>query len=115
MPTRGAFPFLGTERPLRRSSGGLCLAGNESAARPISRRLRPGADVDEAAGDRRGRGHHRRHEVRPTAEALTALEVAVRRGGAALARLEAVLVHGEAHRATRLAPFEARGGEYPVE
>ena len=39
---------------------------------------------------------------------LAALEVAVRGRGAALAGLQYVAVHGDAHRAARLAPFEAR-------
>src|SRR3954447_9356598 len=46
---------------------------------------------------------------------LTALEVAVRRRGAALARLEDVGVHSQAHRAARGAPVEARGAEHLVE
>ena len=44
--------------------------------------------------------------VRPPG-ALPALEVAIRGRGAALARLEPVGVHAEAHRAARLAPLEA--------
>src|SRR3954471_5205248 len=41
------------------------------------------------------------------AATLAALEVAVRGRGAALARLEPVGVHGQAHRAALDAPFEA--------
>ena len=48
-------------------------------------------------------------------EALTALEVAVRGGGAALARLQLVRVHGQAHGAARLPPFKARLDEDLVE
>ncbi len=45
--------------------------------------------------------------MRPALEALTALEVAVGGRGAALARLQPVVVHGKAHGAARLAPVEA--------
>ena len=44
-----------------------------------------------------------------------AFEIAVRGRGAALARLELVGVHREAHRAARLAPFEAGLDEDLVE
>src|SRR6202008_4115139 len=71
--------------------------------------------VDEVSGDRRRRRHRRRNEMRASLEALTALEVAIRGRSAALARLELVRVHGEAHRAARLAPVEARGLEDLVE
>src|SRR5690348_14574687 len=53
--------------------------------------------------------------MRAAAAALPALEIAVGRRGAALARLELVGVHREAHRATRLAPFEAGFDEDLVE
>ena len=49
------------------------------------------------------------------APALAALEVAVAGGGGALAGGQLVGVHGQAHRAARLAPVEARGGEHLVE
>src|SRR5690606_13313677 len=39
-------------------------------------------------------------------EALTAFEVAVRRGSATLAGTQTVVVHGQAHGAARLAPVE---------
>ena len=42
------------------------------------------------------------------ARALAAVEVAVRGRGAALPRRDEVAVHGDAHRAARLAPLEAR-------
>src|SRR6476661_7691574 len=48
-------------------------------------------------------------------EALTALEVAVRGRGAALARLELVGIHRKTHRAAGLAPVEAGGLEDLVE
>src|SRR5947207_10968950 len=75
----------------------------------------PIPDVDEAALDRRGGGHLRAHEVRTAAAALTALEVAVARGGAALAGRQRVRVHAEAHRAAGAPPVEAGGAEDLVE
>src|SRR3954470_7479048 len=68
----------------------------------------PGADVDEAALDGGVVGHLGRDEVRAPPAPLPALEVAVRGGGAALARRQDVGVHPEAHRAARAAPLEAR-------
>ena len=72
-----------------------------------SRVLRGG----EVAGDRGGGGDGGGDEVRAAAAALAALEVAVRRRRAPFARRELVGVHGEAHRAARIAPVEAGGGE----
>src|SRR5689334_15765726 len=73
------------------------------------------ANIDEMAFDG-GRGSHRgAHEMRAPACTLTALEVAVRRRRAALARLQTIGVHREAHRAARLAPFETGVGEHLVE
>ena len=66
------------------------------------------ADVDEATGDRSCRGHLRRHEMGAAEPALTALEIAVRRGSATLARAELIGVHGKAHGTARLAPLKAR-------
>src|SRR5689334_14438159 len=77
--------------------------------------LRKPAHVDEMSGERGGGRHRRTHEMRAAAGALPPLEVAVRRRRATLARLEPVVVHREAHRAARLAPFEARVAERPVE
>src|SRR5215471_6560565 len=53
--------------------------------------------------------------MRAALVALAALEIAVRGRGAALARRELVRVHGEAHRAARLAPLEAGLDEDLVE
>src|SRR5690349_9004889 len=58
------------------------------------------------AGDGSGRRHRGAHEMRASAGALPAFEIAIRRRCAALPRLETIVVHREAHRATRLAPFE---------
>src|SRR5215472_11204572 len=43
--------------------------------------------------------------------ALASLEVAIRRAGASLLRLEDIGVHAQAHAATGLAPFKAGLGE----
>src|SRR6266545_4291874 len=75
----------------------------------------PLANVDEVAGDRRGRRHLRADEMSAAAPSLTTLEVPVRGRGAALPRLEDVRVHAEAHRAARLAPLEAGAAEHLVQ
>src|SRR3954463_4522738 len=59
----------------------------------------PVADVDEVALDGGAPGHLRADEVGAPAAALASLEVAVRGRGAALAGLEDVGVHAQAHRA----------------
>src|SRR6185369_12157521 len=64
-------------------------------------------DVDEVTLDRSRSGHRRAHEMRAAASALTAFEVAVAGGRAALAGLQPIGVHRQAHRAARLAPLEA--------
>ena len=69
----------------------------------------------EGAGDGGGGGDRGRHEVGAPAPALAALEVAVAGGGGPLADGQLVGVHGQAHRAARLAPVEAGGGEDLVE
>src|SRR5438552_10701634 len=53
--------------------------------------------------------------MRAAARALPALEVAVRRGGAPLARPQDVGIHAETHRAARVAPLESRVREDAVE
>src|SRR6478735_2430579 len=65
----------------------------------------------ELAHDGGGGGDGGRDEVRLHAGALTAFEVAVRGGRAALAGSEVVGVHADAHRAARAAPLGARGLE----
>src|SRR5438067_1361320 len=84
-------------------------------ARCRARASLPLADVGEMPGDRRGGGHLRRDEMGAPTTALAALEVAVRRRRAPLARLQDVRVHPETHRATRGAPVEARLAEHLVE
>src|SRR4249919_4124174 len=53
--------------------------------------------------------------MRAPAASLTPLEVAVRRGRAALAGSQDVGVHPEAHRAAGTTPFETRTLEHTVE
>src|SRR5688500_5719465 len=76
---------------------------------------RPGAHVHEVAGDGRRCRHLRAHQVGAPALALPSLEVPVRCGGAALARLEDVRIHAQAHRAACLTPVEAGRTEDLVE
>src|SRR5439155_658410 len=88
------------------------LARSSGATRPVktvNRTIRssPPANVDEVSGDRGRRGHLGAHEVSPAAAALAALEIAVRGRSAALARLEPVCVHTQAHGAAGFAPLEA--------
>src|SRR4051812_36185494 len=65
-------------------------------------------------GDRRGSRHRRADEMGASPGALPSLEVAIRRRRAALAGIELVRVHAEAHGAARLAPLEACVAEDPV-
>src|SRR5258708_3775416 len=94
------------------------LARSSGATRPFSTVnlsiSSPPANVDEVPGDRRRRSHLRAHEVRPAAGALAALEIAVRSRSAALARLEPVCVHAQAHGAAGFAPLETGVLEDPV-
>src|SRR3954471_23308077 len=64
-------------------------------------------DVDEVGLDRRRCRHLGGNELRAPAAPLAPLEVAVGGRGAALAGLEDVRVHPQAHRAARRAPAEA--------
>src|SRR5205085_5960467 len=65
----------------------------------------------QRAADRGGGCYRNRDQVRATALALAALEVAVGRRSAALSGSELVGVHAEAHRASRPAPLGAGLGE----
>src|SRR6185295_6262662 len=58
--------------------------------------------------DSRRRSHHRTDEVRASASALTALEVAIAGRRATLARLQDVGIHSQTHRASRFAPLKSR-------
>src|SRR5258708_35688111 len=71
--------------------------------------------IDKATRDGCRCRHRGRHQVGATLVTLAAFEVAVGGRSAALARLELVRVHGQAHGTTRLAPFEASLDEDLVE
>ena len=72
-------------------------------------------DVGQVPGEG-GRGGHRRGEqVGPTTTPLAPLEVAIGGGGAALARLQDVGIHPQAHRAPGVPPLEPRLLEDAVE
>src|SRR5690606_28194104 len=90
-------------------------ASSAIAIRFIVTSLSDAPHVDEMTGDGRGSRHRRTDQVRASAGALPALEVAVRGRRTALARLEPVGIHCQAHRAARFAPFEAGVAEDPVE
>src|SRR6202051_4475414 len=77
--------------------------------------LSPLPDIDEMAGDCPGRRHRGRHQMGAALKTLAAFEIAVRGRGAALFRVELVGIHRKAHRAARLAPFEAGLDEDLVE
>src|SRR5258708_17182478 len=63
--------------------------------------------VGEAAAQG-GRGHHdRAHQVGPPSAALPPFEVTVRARGAALAGGSNVIIHRQAHQASRLAPVNS--------
>src|SRR3954466_2872859 len=66
-------------------------------------------------GDRRRRRHRGADEMGAAALSLPPLEVAVRGRGTALAGIEPVGIHAEAHRAAGLAPLEAGVAEDAVE
>src|SRR5215472_18752140 len=73
------------------------------------------ARIGDSAGDRRHGGGQRAGEEGPTAGSLPSLEVSIGGAHRVLARLEAVAVHRNAHRAPRLAPFGTRVSKYPVQ
>src|ERR1700675_3728271 len=100
--------------PVRRAST-VSVRDASISAEASAMSLIPLAHVDEMPGDRGGGGHRRRHEVGAALVTLAALEIPVGGRGAALAGLELVGIHGEAHRAAGLAPFEAGLEEYFVE
>src|SRR5262245_33319321 len=68
-------------------------------------------DVGEPAGDGGGRGHGRAHEMCAGTLPLAPLEVAIGRGGHALALTRGVAVDAHAHGTARIAPLEAGRGE----
>jgi hypothetical protein len=72
------------------------------------------ADIDEMPEHARSSGHRRADQMGATASALAAFEIAIAGGRAALAGFEAIRVHRQTHRTTRLAPFESGINEDPV-
>ncbi len=75
----------------------------------------PLADVDKMTGHGGGGGHGGRDQMRAAPLALPAFEIAVAGRGTALAGRKLVGIHGQAHAAARLAPFEAGFAEDAVE
>src|SRR5688572_13910175 len=96
---------------LARSSG----ATSPSSRMNFSMCLAEASDIDEMACDRSRGSHDRADEMRPAALPLASFEIAVRSRRAAVSRQKLVVVHAEAHRAARLAPFETGCGEDLVE
>src|SRR5204862_2259565 len=95
----------GTARPLTMRTARMM----DSLSLPVG--LLQVCGCGEVPGDRRRRGDGGGDEVGAATATLTSLEVAVRRRRAPFARDELVRIHGEAHRAPRLAPVEPRGAE----
>src|SRR5712671_6960224 len=96
-------------------SGGSCASGRRRRVVIDPRHSLPLPHIDKATRDGRRCRHRGRHQVGATLVTLPAFEVAVGGRSAALPRLELVGVHGQAHGATRLAPFEACLNEDLVE
>ena len=105
--TGGGGGPAGAGRPLTRSRtrrrAGFSQTPSSVGSSPVS----PPPDIDKPSGDRGGRRHRRRDQMGAALVALAALEIAVRGGGAAFAGPELVGIHGQTHRAARLAPIEA--------
>src|SRR5579883_904101 len=116
MRLRNCLGMIWSVSTFTRSSGAtipVCLLNGCMAAHPTfecllngGRRLIPRSNIHKVAGNGCGGGHLRADEVGAPALALTSLKIAVRGRGAALAGLEDVRVHAQAHRAARLAPVE---------
>src|SRR6478752_3500558 len=105
--TRSSTALASAARAASRGSPVMtCVPARASAHLP---------HIDEMTDERSGCGHLRRDQMSAALEALTTLEIAVRGRGGALAGLELVGVHAQAHRAAGLAPFEAGGEEDLVE
>src|SRR5258708_12822408 len=68
---RNASPFAGSQ------SAPNCLTSYFEDASRLSE-LPPLPDIDKMPGNRRGRGHGRRHQMGAALEALPAFEIAVR-------------------------------------
>ena len=59
------------------------------------------------AGNRRCRGHDRADQVRPAVLALAAFEISIRSTGGPFSGKQQIRIHGDAHTASRIAPFES--------
>src|SRR4051794_37090728 len=105
MDFRNCLGMMASVSTFARSSGATKPVCTRNGCMVVS--SAEAADVDEVPGDRGRSGHCGAHEVGAAAVALASLEVAVGRRCAALARLQPVVVHRQAHRAARLAPLEA--------
>src|SRR5581483_12523212 len=75
----------------------------------------PCSNIHEVSGNGGGSGHHGAYEMSPAAFPLASFEVAVGGAGGALPAWEHVGIHRDAHTASRVAPFEARITENPVQ
>src|SRR6266487_7056191 len=108
---RNCFGMIWSVSTLTRSRGATSAVStlNLSISSP------PATHVDEVSRHRGRGGHFRAHKMGAAARALPSLEIAVRGRGAALARLQAIGVHAQAHRAPRFAPLEAGVLEDAVE
>src|SRR5690348_3817776 len=71
--------------------------------------------IHKMSRDCGGGGHRRAHQMSTPRGTLPALKVAIGSGSAPFAGLQPVVIHRQAHRATRFAPFKARIAEYPVQ
>src|SRR5580693_120493 len=81
----------------------------------VSPFLSESTDVDKMPGDRGRRRHRRADQVGAAARTLAALEVAVGGRRTPLAGTQPVVVHAQAHRASRLPPFESRRREDAIQ
>src|SRR5450755_1607371 len=66
----------------------------------------PVANVGKVTSDGRCRRHHRADQMSSPTASLPTFKISIAGGGAALSRLQNVRIHAQAHRASRLPPFE---------
>src|ERR1035437_1599641 len=110
--TNGSGISVGLRGVGRHGRGLRGNAGTNGAAiGDVGQRPRIGYDASHGTGG----GGERRGEERSPALSLPSLEVAVRGADAVLAGLALIAVHGDAHRAARLAPLGAGRAEDLVE
>jgi hypothetical protein len=65
-------------------------------------------NIDKVPRDTCRSRHGGRYQMRTPPRTLTALKIAIARGGAALTGFEPVGIHGQTHRAAGLTPFKTR-------